>query len=194
MAEAYSLSAWISDELNNRSDITSYAQVVCIDQHYTRHRPNRWLLRNIAWTTFRCIIMMASSNGNIFRVTGPMCGEFTGHRWIPLTHKGQWRGALVFSLICVWTNGWVNNRDAVIWDVITLIMTLLWWQRVASEIWKSDMIFFRGIHLSAISQEVAMNSISKICSEITVLKSLLYVLETNELNNVEKSSSTQFGK
>ena len=26
--------------------------------------------------------MMASSNGNIFRVTGPLCGEFTGHRWI----------------------------------------------------------------------------------------------------------------
>ena len=27
-------------------------------------------------------------------------------------HKGQWRGALVFSLICVWINGWVNNRGA----------------------------------------------------------------------------------
>ena len=28
-------------------------------------------------------IMMTSSNGNIFRVTGPLRGEFTGHRWIP---------------------------------------------------------------------------------------------------------------
>ena len=27
-------------------------------------------------------------------------------------HKGQWRGALMFSLICAWTNSWVNNRDA----------------------------------------------------------------------------------
>ena len=27
-------------------------------------------------------------------------------------HKGQWRGALMFSLICVSINGWVNNRDA----------------------------------------------------------------------------------
>ena len=27
-------------------------------------------------------------------------------------HKGPWRGALVLSLICAWTNGWVNNRDA----------------------------------------------------------------------------------
>ena len=30
--------------------------------------------------------------------------------WFP--HKGQWRRALVFSLICTWTNGWANNRDA----------------------------------------------------------------------------------
>ena len=27
-------------------------------------------------------------------------------------HKGQWRGALMFSLICARINGWVNNREA----------------------------------------------------------------------------------
>ena len=27
-------------------------------------------------------------------------------------HKGQWRGALMFSLICARLNGWVNNREA----------------------------------------------------------------------------------
>ena len=27
-------------------------------------------------------------------------------------HKGQWRGALMFSLICVGINDWVNNREA----------------------------------------------------------------------------------
>ena len=27
-------------------------------------------------------------------------------------HKGQWRGALMFSLICVWIYGWINNREA----------------------------------------------------------------------------------
>ena len=27
-------------------------------------------------------------------------------------HKGQWRGALMFSSICAWTNDWVDNRDA----------------------------------------------------------------------------------
>ena len=31
------------------------------------------------------LYMMTSSNGNMFRVTGPLCGKFTGDRWIPLT-------------------------------------------------------------------------------------------------------------
>ena len=34
-------------------------------------------------------VMMASSNGNIFRVTGHLCREFTGHRWIPRTKAGD---------------------------------------------------------------------------------------------------------
>ena len=55
--------------------------------------------------------MMTSSDRNIFRVTGPLCGEFTGHRWLPRTKASDaelwcclWSGP--------WTNGWVNNRDA----------------------------------------------------------------------------------
>ena len=27
-------------------------------------------------------------------------------------HKGQWRGALMFSLISAWINDWINNREA----------------------------------------------------------------------------------
>ena len=27
-------------------------------------------------------------------------------------HKGQWREALMFPLICVWISGWVNNGEA----------------------------------------------------------------------------------
>ena len=57
------------------------------------------------------ICMMTSSNGNIFHVTGPLCGEFTGHRWIPLT-KASEHGALMFSLNWAWINGWVNNGEA----------------------------------------------------------------------------------
>ena len=56
-------------------------------------------------------VMMTSSNGNIFRVTDHLCGEFTGSP-ANFPHKGQWRGALMFSLICARINGWVNNREA----------------------------------------------------------------------------------
>ena len=35
------------------------------------------------------------------------------HRWpVNSPHSGQWRGALMFSLICAWMNGWVSNRKA----------------------------------------------------------------------------------
>ena len=47
-------------------------------------------------------------------------------------HKGQWRGALIFSLICVWINGWVNNSEAsdlrryrAHYDVTIMIMDCL---------------------------------------------------------------------
>ena len=51
--------------------------------------------------------MMTSSNF-------PGCWPFVRgiHRSsLDSPHKGQWRGVLVFSFICAWTNGWVNNRD-----------------------------------------------------------------------------------
>ena len=51
--------------------------------------------------------MMTSSNGNIFRVTGPLCGEFTGHRWIPRTKASD---AELWSFC--WINNWVNNHEA----------------------------------------------------------------------------------
>ena len=36
-----------------------------------------------------------------------------GIHWSPVnsTHKGQWCGVLMFSMICVWINSWVNNRE-----------------------------------------------------------------------------------
>ena len=37
-----------------------------------------------------------------------------GIHWSPVNspHKDQWHGALMFSLIYAWKNGWINNRDA----------------------------------------------------------------------------------
>ena len=61
--------------------------------------------------THTVVSMMTSTNGNIFRVTDPLWGESTGH-WCDSPHKGQSRGALMFSLICAWINGWANKAGA----------------------------------------------------------------------------------
>ena len=38
-------------------------------------------------------------------ITAPSLSHDDVIKW---KHKGQWRGALIFSLICAWINGWVN--------------------------------------------------------------------------------------
>ena len=54
--------------------------------------------------------MMTSSDGNFPRYWPFERGI---HHWpVNSPHKGQWCGALVFSLVCDCTNVWVNNRDA----------------------------------------------------------------------------------
>ena len=62
--------------------------------------------------SFHCrFFMMMSSNGTIFRITGPL-NRGIHHSLVNSPHKGKWRGALMFSLICAWINGWINNHEA----------------------------------------------------------------------------------
>ena len=60
------------------------------DVGYKNHVLGKWVI----------MIMMTSSNGNIFRVAGPLCREFTGHRWIPHTRPVT-RGFGVFCDPCL---------------------------------------------------------------------------------------------
>ena len=95
---------------------------------------------------------MTSSNGNIFRVTGHLCGEFTGPP-VNSPHKGHWRGALMFTLICARINGWVNNSEAgdlrryrAHYDVIVMCSwkKLVWkWTRISVSV-----PFFTSIRLT----------------------------------------------
>ena len=67
---------------------------------------------------------MASSNGNIFRVTGPLCEEFTGHRWILLTKASGAEFDVLFDVRL--DKRWSKQIDTpVIWDTVVLIMTSL---------------------------------------------------------------------
>ena len=70
---------------------------------------------------------MTSSDVNFFRVTDPLCGEFTGHRWIPRTK------AIDAELWCfLWSEPWRNIREAgdlrrhrAHFDVIVMIWTIV---------------------------------------------------------------------
>ena len=77
----------------------------------------RWLVVFIHAQLYGCILvqtdMMTPANGNS-------------------PHKGQWHGALMFSLIHAWINGWVNNGDTgdlrrhrTYYDVIVMRETLI---------------------------------------------------------------------
>ena len=72
---------------------------------------------------YSSVLMVMSSNGNIFHVHNDIIKWKHFPRYWPFVrgihqspvnspHKGQWRGALMFSLICVWINGLVNNGEA----------------------------------------------------------------------------------
>ena len=54
--------------------------------------------------------IMAASNDNFFRVTGPLCGKFTGLRWIPVTKASN--TDLWCFLWSAWINDWVNDHEA----------------------------------------------------------------------------------
>ena len=55
--------------------------------------------------------VITSSNGNILRFIGPLCGEFAGHRWIPRT-KACDAELWCFLWSAPWINGWANNHEA----------------------------------------------------------------------------------
>ena len=105
---------------------------------------------------------MTSSNGNIFRVTGHSCGEFTGDRSpVNSPHKGQWRGALMFPLICVGINDWVNNGEAgdlrryrVHYDVIAMKIVCISRRRVhrrhLESRWRISVTSWNGDELYAV--------------------------------------------
>ena len=68
--------------------------------------------------------IMTSSNGNIFPVTGPLWGESTGYRWIPLSKASDAEPSCFLWSAPEWTVEQTIGT-VVIWDVIALIMTSL---------------------------------------------------------------------
>ena len=90
--------------------------------HVTQHDMKMYFLTS-EWNIFGCLIWDFCN----VRDTFPLQNDVIKWKQFPRywlfvrgihrspvnsPHKGQWRGALMFSLICVWINGWVKNREA----------------------------------------------------------------------------------
>ena len=76
-----------------------------------RRKENQLLSLKHPWYIVDTRAKMTSSNGNIFRITSSSWKRV--HRSsMNSTHKGRRRGALMFSLICSWRNGWTNHQEA----------------------------------------------------------------------------------
>ena len=106
-------------------------------------------------------------------------------------HKGQWRGALMFSLICAWINGWVNNREAgdlryycAHYDVILMsscrsIMSPIWLSTNADLFWTgSSRILVREILFA-----IKTFSFNKIRLKLSCTKCHLIYCEFNVLTH-----------
>ena len=77
------------------------------------------------------IDMMTSSNGNIFRVTGHLCGEFTDLRWIPHTKASDaelwwflWSANK--RLIKQWRGWWLETLSRPLWRHHNGVSGSLW--------------------------------------------------------------------
>ena len=76
-------------------------------------------------------------------------------------HKGRWRGALLFTLICAWPNGWVNNQDAddlrrrrAHYDVIVMWCRIV--IRWSGQPW--DLSAFNASHSSELVERVKLGA------------------------------------
>ena len=58
------------------------------------------------------IPIMTSRHFNAFHINDPLRGQSARHRWISVSTKGQLCGCLIFPLLLIQINYWINNRVA----------------------------------------------------------------------------------
>ena len=81
--------------------------------------------------TMICFIMITSSNGNFFWVTGHLCRELTGHRWIPHTKASDVEFSCFFNLrpnrrlSKQWWGWWFVTPSRPLWRHCYVVVTFL---------------------------------------------------------------------
>ena len=132
---------------------------------------------------------MTSSNGNIFRVTGPLCGEFTGPGEFPTQRPVTRSFGVFFDLrlnkrlskqLWGWwfeTPSWSLRRhcyDFYIWR---------WAQHLTDEKWSKSMELQLGSELESPSRKILFNSsqllyiFGMLCLQQRSLSARLYIFD-----------------
>ena len=90
---------------------------------------------------------MTLSNEKLFRVTGPLWGEFTGHRWIPLTKASD---AELRSFLWSTHEQTIEQtiETPVVWDAVVVIMTPPSWVHIPKQVKDPSIGPIRDIHIT----------------------------------------------
>ena len=110
--------------------------------------------QSITWTN---ATMMRSSNGNIFRITCPLCREFTSHRWIPRTKASDAELWWFFFYLCLnkrfskqsW-GWWFETPSRPLWCHCNNTVV----SKTIGEIWiKTQTFLFKKMHFKMLSED-----------------------------------------
>ena len=82
---------------------------LCMDEITSHKKNDMWFLVHAVISVILCPWWRHQ-----METFSTLLAIYAGNSPVPVNspHKGQWHGALMFSLICVWINSWVNNREA----------------------------------------------------------------------------------
>ena len=127
------ISAWINASINNceAGDLRCHCAHYDVIVLHSLHMINGSLPFLMKHAIYPCRLRVINNrNANVFKsflAKNSLDKRLRSHNdviklkhfprnwsFVPVNspHKGQWRGFLLFSLMCAWINGWINNREA----------------------------------------------------------------------------------
>ena len=90
-------------------------------------------------------------------------------------HRGQWREALMFSLICAWISGWVNDReagdlrrhrahyDAIVMVLVSSMQSKDKMNKIPLEKWDQ-----RRYYINSIDEQYTIRYLERICVTLPI--------------------------
>ena len=130
-------------------------------------------MRDLSW--WRHQMEAFSAQLTLCAGNSPVHGEFPA--------QSQWRGAFMLSLICLWINGWVNNREAgdlrryrAHYDVTVMCILTITLEVACEPLCDSavNSIMSQFVDRNAHYNDVIMSTIASQITSLTIVYSTVY--------------------